>query len=186
MDKLNVTKEDLQESIEKLANAFQKQSEVSHKGTIEAMLTKHHYLNIEDPEELSLLLAITHGEQKHILVKMATRNIQVSDEVMWKIYYVYSEYEFIKIHLLSIIDKYEGYGCSVDKTRWLIDTYVKHLKGEKVDELTERNYWNPKKGKVNDWLKWIDAIVRMYTGDSDNYFEQKRNLVDLYKEIGDE
>ncbi|MEJ1517893.1 hypothetical protein R3O67_32495 [Bacillus cereus] len=178
-------KEQLEQTINALSDAFRKESEQKYAAWAESIVKEYHYLDIQKPEEFSLLLSQTLDEQADLLVRIALSHIDMDSKKKHKLEFIYLQYQFIERHLESIILPFEGHGCSTDKTRWLIDTYVKYLISGNLPTVEEKKYWHPKRGEVCDWVEWIDSMYNLYYGKFEQYALIKHKIMQYYKPVNE-
>lgn len=182
----------LKEVIDSLVENIHNESKLEYGELIAAYLTKYDYLDINDPEKLSLLKDLTLGKQSHLLMKMATQQTEILNpqvktfERQSNIEFLYEHYGFFKKHIEKIILEYEGFSCSADKSRWIIKTYLKYLQTNRVPKVEEKKYWHPKMLDVGLWMNWLDTFIFIYYGDEIQYVGFKKEIKDIYKALLEE
>ncbi|ADO59908.1 hypothetical protein [Paenibacillus polymyxa] len=172
-----------------LSNAFVNESDSKHADWIRRIKEDYSHLDLKKPETFSLLLSTTIKDQARALMRHVLPTLAPSDmdsKLKHNIEFAFLQYEFITRHLKSVILKVEGYGCSTDKTRWLIDSYVKHLLTGELPSIEEREYWHPACGEITDWLDWIDSMNDLYCGDFERYALAKTKIISSYVKVARE
>ncbi|MCU7667818.1 hypothetical protein [Bacillus thuringiensis] len=173
-------KEKLAQTINALSDAFQIESEQKYAAWAESIVKEYDFLDIQKPEEFSLLLSQTLDEQADLLVHIALSHIDMDSKKKHKIEFTYLQYQFIERHLESIILPFEGLSCSTDKTRWLIDTYIEYLISSNLPTVEEKKFWHPKHGGVGEWMEWIDSMYDLYYGKFEQYAVIKHKIMQYY------
>lgn len=75
--------------------------------------------------------------------------------------YIWRHYSSIEHYISELISKFEGVGCSVDKGRWLLNSYMTYIQTEKMPDMTieEKCFWKPHFGTAETWMKWIHSYI---------------------------
>lgn len=101
---------------------------------------------------------------------------------------IHAHYDGIKKHLERLIEHFEGFGAVADKSRRLINAYVKWLTTHETDELKDRKDPNvrgwdcPKAGTPAQWHNLIKGILEFYmNGATVEPFMPYRELLLIYQ-----
>jgi hypothetical protein len=169
--------------IEGLSGAFEKESDDKNGSWIRDIKAEYKHLDLTRPEHFSLLNSLAIKDKAHALLR--TIPIFPADftdrQKKHKVQFAFLHYSFIDRHLKSVICTVEGHGCSTDKTRWLIDSYVKQLLTGEEPVVTEKRYWHPKCGEPADWMAWIDTMPDLYYGQVEEYVHAKYKILKSYE-----
>lgn len=106
---------------------------------------------------------------------------------------IHANYNGIKKHLERLIEHFEGSGAVADKSRRLINAYVKWLTTRETDEFKDRKDpdrrgWDcPRVGTPAQWHNLIKGILAFYMdGATVDPFMPYRELLLLYQREDDE
>lgn len=174
-------KEEFGEVLEVLADSVQKKSDMKNAEWIEDIKNEYDYLNIEKPEQFSLLISLSLDDKADALIRSVLSSINIDNKKKHRLEFAYLQYDFIERHLKSVILKFQGHACSTDKTRWLIDTYVKYLISGELPTIEKKSYWHPACGQVYDWMMWIDSMYELYYGQVEQYILAKDKISKCYE-----
>lgn len=169
-----------------LADAFQKESEEKYGQHVIELLEENDHLDIQNPEKFSLFLATTLKRQIDFATKVATSHIKIDKKGHFSLKFVYAHYDFLKSHIDSLIKRHEGWSFSTDKSRWLIDSYVKYIITGENPVITEKKYWHPKIGSPEIWMKWMGTLKDLYYGEETEYVGEKKKLIEIYESYNQE
>ncbi|QHW35803.1 hypothetical protein GZH47_33465 (plasmid) [Paenibacillus rhizovicinus] len=176
-------KKEIGNVINGLFGAFEAESDAKNADWIRSVTQEYHYLDLNNPEKFSLLLTMAVRDKADALMRHALPSIVPADlnrKLKHKVEFAFLHYDFIARHLKSIILKFEGHGCSTDKTRWLIDSYVKYIISGDLPLIEEKKYWHPACGEVADWMAWIDTMGDLYYGNVERYALAKIKVFNSY------
>lgn len=168
-----------------LADAFEQEAYddyvKNYKGTIN--------INLDKFSEWELHLY--HAEQPmKQYIKEFFRNKGVTDcDKLDKIVFLYQNYSFIKMNVEKLVDL--GRGCCADKSSFVVKSYIRYLSGQEKEIFYERNhekheYWHPDFGDVDLWYKFVDALMSLYYGYTEEYLETYAKLQSLKNETLDD
>lgn len=116
-----------------------------------------------------------------MVVKKIKRNILAENKITNdEIKEIIINYDFIENIIAEIIKEVEGSACSVDKARSVVSNYIKTLKKEEV-KLNNSEWWNPKKGNLENWNNLCSSIVNLTHGFSENFVKERKNIMNLYR-----
>lgn len=107
----------------------------------------------------------------------------------YKILTVYKDYADISSFIKSFIRKYENFGASADKSRWLIDNYLNWLYscGENYNKLDNNDDFRPEFGTAEDWINFIDSYIDGRSTFSEKFYKSSYVLInkanEKYKKI---
>jgi len=181
---VNMSKEEIGKILTNLGNNLEKESEDKHAKWVDSIVQEYDFLDIEKPEEFSLLVDLNFSEQTNVLAKKATDRLfethLFDDKLKHRIMFIYIHYSFIERHLESLLSL-EGIACIRDKTRWLIQLYKDYLvSGEMPKEVERDQYWLPNEGKMEEWINWIDSMYALFFGKAEAYLFGKYHLAKAY------
>lgn len=173
--------------LESLAHVFEQESNKKQAVWLKAVKEEYGHLDLANPEQFGLIMALDIDAKVRLLAEIATQDIHHLDRKTKHVYdFLYTQYEFVKAHLEGIIKEKEGWSCNVDKTRWLIEEYRKHLLDGTTPDLGsgERQYWHPRVGYAYPriWFDFIHSIYELYYGKAEEYIRIRQLLLDLYPE----
>lgn len=173
-------KNPLETTVEALLTAFKDEAEQKYLEGIQKTLVEYSYLDIKDPEEFDLLMFHTLKEQEGIYASLALAEVELDSKRKHRLEFIYTSYEFVMNHLEGLIEDREGFVCSSDKSRWLLNGYRSYFITGVIEEMPafkERKFWHPKFGETKEWFSWIDTFYDLYHGEVTDYVELKRILV---------
>lgn len=174
-------KEEMIHVLHALADAFQEESDREHFETVKKIIEDNHHLDITKPEMFGLLTSITLEEQKDLMARIALANVAIDSNKFHEVSFVYTHYTFIEQHLDRIIVAFEGFACSADKTRWLIDSYRDFVITGNLPVIAERNYWHPRLLDAELWMKWMGTFETLYYGNEEEYVNIKHIIKERYE-----
>lgn len=167
--------------MDNLLKAIREGSERKYMDTVQDMIKKYDYLDIRNPEDYNLLISQTLAEQEEILVSLALAHIELDEKEKHKLEFLYTQYEFVEHQLDNFILKFEGFACSSDKVRWLLNNYIIYLTKNTVAVIDEKKFWHPAYGEVKEWFDWIDTFYLMYyKGEIIPYVQNQMVLIKRY------
>ena len=102
----------------------------------------------------------------------------------WKVKEIWNYFNDIEHFISGFISKFEGSAASVDKGRWLLNSYMKYLKDGKMPDMTreEKCYWKPRKGSAEEWMEFIDTYMVNRHRFSMEYLKASAALLKAYTE----
>lgn len=185
-----LTKEELDGFMETLGesmeNAHKEKVNKVFGDWIPKLLEANSYMDITNPEMFATVSVLNFDRMEDRLAKYALQKLDVTPnhKNYYKLLYVFIEYKKIERHLKSIYVKYEGGSCQTDKSRWLISAYTNYLITEVMpvrDEDESISYTQTKKGSMNEWMSFIEAIPLMVHGTNvDDYLKARLLLEKAY------
>lgn len=174
---MDINKESMTNFLDSLLGAFEneKLERVSKiKESIEGL-----NLNWKDPEDIEALHISRLLEHVDVIVKEVYPGVSRND--LHKIQFIYKNYSFIENNVRSMVDL--GRGCCADKSRWLINNYIKHLvsgQEPKIPLRTDKkhSYYHPDFGTFKEWHDFIDGLINLYyRGITESNMENTMNLL---------
>jgi hypothetical protein len=104
------------------------------------------------------------------LIEEALEN-KYGDDIASNVCYIILHWSFYESHLEKLIDKFEGFGCVIDKSRSLLRKYLKSkLEGIEPNFSEDREqYWEPKFGSIEQWMSYIETLMSLRYGKVERY-----------------
>ncbi|AJD93064.1 hypothetical protein JMA_37460 (plasmid) [Jeotgalibacillus malaysiensis] len=191
-ENVKVTREQLAEVIGGLADAFRREAEMEHAETC-AKYIEEHGETLLNPEHFHLFVTYDSEQMQEVLISNLLRTEQLAKEVgytkeqMYALESLYLNYKTIEAQLKTLILKYEGHGCSTDKTRHILRMYRQSIITGKYPTFEDhKGYWTPEMGTSEAWLDFTKSVPSFLSGYVDDYFEKRAILVaQLEKEVSD-
>jgi hypothetical protein len=90
----------------------------------------------------------------------------------YKLAQLYMNYNYFKQHLVVVNIHISGKLYCADKATWIIKEYIKFLKTNKPFDIPEiREYYMPKTGNGELWIRYINSLFQLYHGNSIQYLK---------------
>ncbi|MES2662322.1 MAG: hypothetical protein V4629_03370 [Pseudomonadota bacterium] len=89
--------------------------------------------------------------------------------------YVFALYGFIDNHLSSFCEQTMGSGCSSDRARYLISSYLNNK-----EILTGQKFYHPRFGDHAQWVAFIESLVDLYYGKPEKFLKSTHDLQKAY------
>lgn len=163
-----------------LADAFEQEAYEdyvkNHKGKININLDKF------SEWELHLYESEQPMEQ---YIKEHFRNKGVSSrDALDKLVFIYQNYSFLKMNVEKLVDL--GRGCCADKSSYVVKSYIRYLSNQPKEIFYVRGeekheYWHPDFGNVDLWYQFIDSLISLYYGYTEEYLKTYAALQSLRK-----
>ena len=177
-EKLN---ESIKEMIDTLIENLAADNAVSENisKNLEIIKEKMKEKDIFDAESIYYLLGFTIDDYKESILEYFLPIGDFDVPTQYKILTVYKDYADISSFLKSFIRKYENFGASADKSRWLIDNYLNWLYscGENYNELDNNDDYRPGFGTAEDWIYFIDSYIDSRSMFSERFYETSYILI---------
>lgn len=159
--KEKLTQADLKNTINALADGFQKSFE---EGDTYAFLSQYLVGEVESFEDYNLMKIFPIKQTLHSKFKQ-------HGNLMYKLTDLVMNYGFFDNNLSELIKKKEGSACSVDKSRWLIRRWVKWMLKDEMPDMTieEKCYWKPHFGTGEQWIDYIEGLSSLLYGKPEKY-----------------
>ena len=178
-NKNNATLETVMKS---LLDVFETEEYEKNIPWVTEIVEQYKHLNLKEPEYFEMLTDIELESKSRILSKVIVYNFNIEDEHKQFILQNYfMRTKFICNHLENLIIRLNGSMCSFDKVRWLINSYLDYILTSNIPVVEERKFWIPSKGDISLWFNFITSILKLYDGDSDEYFLYKTVLIQNYQ-----
>ena len=86
----------------------------------------------------------------------------VKTENVWKLEYLWKNYNQVEHYISSFIEQIEGICCSVDKGRWLLNSYMRYLIDGTTPNMEKKKeqYHKPSFGTFEEWYQFIDDYIK--------------------------
>lgn len=184
--------ENLKETIDTLIENLTTGETVSENMSrnLEIIKEKMKSKDIFDAESIYYLLGFTVDDYKESILRYFLPIVDFDIPTQYKILTVYKDYADISSFLKSFIRKYENFGASADKSRWLLDNYLNWLYscGENYNELDNNDDYRPGFGTAEDWIDFIDSYIDNRHTFSEKFHEISYVLINKanikYKKVG--
>lgn len=140
----------------------------------------------KNAESASVCLFFKLDNFKNELVKKIMPKYEnVPKKNLWKLEYLWINYNQVEHYISSFISTFEGHCCSVDKGRWLLNQYMNYLiKAEIPDmEKKEKEYWKPKFGTFEEWYNFIDGYINSRYSYSHEFILATAKLIEAADEV---
>ena len=159
-----------------LLSAFENETKDKYNNAINsAVYVLKNIKNIKDPEVYSLFINFKIEE----IQKIALKAIGITENTAS---ILFLNYDFFSTHLSQFFEKYEGFTCSCDKSRWVLNRYLEYLNTGKIKPIPkEKKYWHPQKGETKDYIDFCESLEFLLYGKPENYFKCFNKLLNLYK-----
>jgi len=134
-------------------------------------LKEKYKTRLKKPEIFSILFA---GQVEDIVELVAEQFYDKSSNVMedkHKPTFIFTNYDFLKRHVEGLGKRREGFGCSADKSRHILNKYLKYALTGEVEEfdMKKGNYWVPKFGTAKQWMGFCDSLYSLYYGKIEDF-----------------
>lgn len=145
--------------------------------------------DIFDAESVYYLLGFIINDYKESILKYFISIGDFDIPTQYKILTVYKDYADISSFIKSFIRKYENFGASADKSRWLIDNYLNWLYscGKNYNKLDNNDDFCPGFGTAEDWINFIDSYIDSRSTFSERFYNFSYVLInkanEKYKKI---
>lgn len=85
----------------------------------------------------------------------------VEKKNLWKLTYLWQNYNSVEHYISSFISGFEGTCCCVDKANWLLSNYMQYLIDQSVPDMEkkEKMFYKPNFGTFEEWFNFIDAYI---------------------------
>lgn len=117
----------------------------------------------KSPENASTCIFFKIDQMSEELAKRIMPKYEnVSKQNIWKLTYLWQHYSDVEHYISSFISTFEGLCCSVDKGRWLLDSYMRNLIDGSVPDMEKKkgDYHKPRFGTFDEWTAFIDAYLK--------------------------
>lgn len=130
--------------------------------------------NLKDPEMFDLFVQYPLDNALRVLVTKIN-----SSENAHKIYAIYKHYGFLNTNISKLITIKEGMACSVDKSRWLIDSYLKYAEAGTLPDMfiDDKCYWKPEFGTAEQWMEFCEGLLDLQHGRPQRYLHSLQGLM---------
>lgn len=178
---MNQTKtKDIKQGLESLVKgiilAENKKTEETYGKTLDEMIWKYGE-KLKDPQKFHLYVQFPITKALKLLVSKLYPG--VTGTRLSRLAFLFSHYNLFEEHLESIIRSKEGSACEGDKSRWLLECYVRYLTTGETPNMTdsEKAYWKPKFGTGQEWMDFCDSLMKLYYGYFQDYLIALENLI---------
>lgn len=134
------------------------------------------FVNYTFKKFTSKLLELILNDQKN-------KGVNIDDNNILLLEFIYLEQEFILRYFQKMIKQYEGISCSTDKANWLLSIIVQSIIKPEEDITFEREkYYTPTIGEFDDWFSYVKAIHNLHYGYIDEFMEVKTALDEKFSQ----
>lgn len=154
-------KEVFKELITNMTEGFDKEH-------LESPLFKHIMDNseyLDDPDKIYTM--ITYPFERSLELAISTSQKQKREVTdLWL------DYEFLERNVSELCSQFYGSGCSVDRGRFLVKSYIKFKTEGVMPELDwkqQYTYHYPKTGTLKQWFDFIFGVTRLRHGLNKEY-----------------
>lgn len=139
---------------------------------IDAIVEAHK--DLKDPEHFDLFVQYPLDNVLRVLVSKINPSENRS-----KIYVIYKHYDFLNSNISNLVTVREGMACSVDKSRWIIASYLKHIETGSFPDMSidDKCYWKPEFGSAEQWMKFCDGLLALQHGRPQQYLHTLNELM---------
>lgn len=116
----------------------------------------------KNAEDYSVCVTFQLESRLDELTKLIIPNYEeLPKKTKWSILYLWKNFNYLSHYISEFIELYEGFACSVDKSSWLLNSYMKWLETEELPDMTitEKCFWKPHFGDAEDWMLWIKGYI---------------------------
>lgn len=95
---------------------------------------------------------------------------------------IFVQHSFFHWHLRNLFVELEGSACCADKSRTVLQRYVKYkITGEMFewDNTNPKNFGLPKTGTQEDWYEFIECLCDLFYGNPKKYLVKLKYFYDL-------
>lgn len=161
-----------------LVSLFKIMDEKSNEETIKlygSIINELKQKQYDNPEDFNYLVY----EINNILDNVIKILHPQDEKTQFKLNFVFKHYNIIKNNIEKlIILRQKSCSCSVDKSRHLINAYVRYLSNNKIPTKPEyRQYWIPNFGSYFEWFEFIESIQSFYYGHPEKYIKIYNHLL---------
>lgn len=134
----------------------------------EIIRTKGEY--IDGPENFNMFISHSLDDSLDLFLDKTGVGLELKPEIRHKLYFLYKSYSFMENNIRNIIIKREKSSCCADKSRFILRSYERFLKTEKMPDMNiGDSYWIPHFGEGKEWMEFCDSLIELYYGNPDNY-----------------
>ncbi|NCI19831.1 hypothetical protein EJM73_09345 [Clostridium botulinum] len=92
--------------------------------------------------------------------------------------FIYANYSFLENHIRNLCELREGSACCADKSRYILDMYLKYSITGKIPSFNPNveKYWIPNFGDNEMWINYCDSLCRLYYGYTEEYLKAYNSL----------
>lgn len=111
----------------------------------------------------------------NILTEIIMVYYQTDITKAYKISKIYNNYNLFEQNIRSIIIHNEGNCCCADKSRYIINCYIKNIL-EKEVLWEEKKYYIPKIGTSSQWMEFCQSIHELIYGQPENFISKVNEM----------
>jgi hypothetical protein len=166
-------KEKIKEVIESMVDGFNKEHLESP--MFKHLIEKSEYL--KDPDTMQTMIIYPFIKCVELAVSK-TQNKSNAVVDLWM------DYDFLESNVSELCAKFYGGGCSVDRGKFIVNSYIKFKETGIMPKLNwkqEYTFHYPKKGSLKQWFKFIEGINRLKYGYNDIYLKSLMELIKVHK-----
>jgi hypothetical protein len=94
---------------------------------------------------------------------------------------IWLDYDFIESNVSKLCEQFYGSGCSVDRGRFIVKSFIKFTETKVMPEFNwkqEYTYHYPEKGTMKQWVDFADGVFELRYGLNKKYLKALKSLVD--------
>jgi len=163
----------LKEVIFNLADGFDKKH-------IESQIFKHILDNAEylvDPDKIHTMITFPFERCLELAISQ-TQNQAMDIVSLWL------AYDFLETNVSKLCSQFYGRGCSVDRGRFIVKSYIKFKKTGKMPKLDWKQKYTfhyPNSGTLKQWFAFVEGVDRLRYGYNKEYLIALNELIKSHK-----
>ena len=170
---MSTDKEAIKEVIESLLDGFDKEhlANCMYKHLIE----KSEYL--KDPDTVKTMII-------HPFIRCVELAISKTQNKSNQVVDLWMNYDFLESNVLELCSMFYGGGCSVDRGRFIVKSFIKFKETGIMPKLNwkqEYTFHYPKKGTLKQWFSFVEGVNRLQYGYNDIYLKSLMVLIKVHR-----
>ena len=166
-------KEKIKEVIESLIDGFDKEHLESP--MYKHLIDKSEYL--KDPDTMKTMII-------HPFIRCVELAISKTQNKSNQVVDLWMNYDFLESNVSELCSKFYGGGCSVDRGRFIVKSFIKFKETGIMPKLNwkqEYTFHYPKKGTIKQWFSFVEGVNRLQYGYNDIYLKSLIALIKVHK-----
>lgn len=182
---VNKTETDIKQGLNEIFSAMlkskNKEVEITY-GEVMQQLLRDYGKEIKKMDTFYILIQYSMEEALEYLVRLMYPNL--TEKTTHDIIFLYTHYDFYEHQVEGLIYSREGFVCVSDKTKWLLNSYLRYLLEEKVPDMNReaKCFWKPHFGTGDEWISFIESLMPFYYGKPAAYLKCMAGFVQTAKE----
>lgn len=167
--------------IELLLSEEEKKSNELFKSSLE--LFKSSNVNYSEPENFHSFLVYKLKKALKLLVNSIHEDKIQNVKYKEKLYFIYTNYDFLEHNIEELCVLREGHGCSADKSRSILNMYLNYCISGEIPKFNPdiEKYYMPNFGTYVQWIELCESLYSLYYGKTKKYFEAYNTLIQCKK-----